>query len=121
VTIREERLDSETIRKNCFYIATDNLYILVASREEAVDYYEFKLGREVWLDGNEMGVENIQSNSIPSYDIFEMEKRALNVNPNPINVTPQLPPPVPSQVLPQSTELYGFNLDNIVTDYRLPD
>jgi hypothetical protein len=108
-------------KKNCFYIATDNLYILVASREEAVDYYEFKLGREVWLDGNEMGVENIQSNSIPSYDIFEMEKRALNVNPNPINVTPQLPPPVPSQVLPQSTELYGFNLDNIVTDYRLPD
>jgi hypothetical protein len=47
-----------------------------------------------------------------------MEKRALNVNSNPIpiNTPPQLPSPMPRQVLPQRTELYGFSFENIVTD-----
>ena len=105
-------------KKHCFYITTDNLYTLVATPQEAIDYYEFKLGRKVWLDSNEMGVESVQSPSIPSYDIFEMEKRALNVNTNPIpiNTPPQLPSPMPRQVLPQRTELYGFSFENIVTD-----
>jgi hypothetical protein len=105
-------------KKRCFYITTDNLCVLIATPQEALDYYEFKLGKKVWLDGNEIGVEAIQSPNIPSYDIFEMERRALTVNPNPIpiNPAPQLPPPMPSQVLPERRELYGFNLENIVTD-----
>jgi hypothetical protein len=97
---------------------TNDFYILLATPQEALDYYEYKLGVIAFLDANELGSENLQSPKIPVVDIFELERRAINPNPNPGNQIPALPSPNILNQLPPvvSQETYGFNLDNIVID-----
>ena len=108
--------------RGVFYITTNNFCILEATPKEALDYYEYKLGQHCLLDSNEIGNENIQASVIEEVDIFEMEKKALNTI-NPVNQQPLPPPPNFNMYNPNinGQETYGFNFDNIVTDYVLDD
>ena len=95
--------------RNRFYIVGLDLVVREMSPQEALEYYEVYLGRNVLLDPNELG-DGFESPPVEDVDLGALEMASLGLSSQPfmvpIPIAPQQPPPGNNM---GGQELYGFN------------